>query len=166
MVKSETTKKLEKLLADSFDPRNNFYAFECTLGWYGKEIVDCMMYHCNRDVYCYEIKSSLADFHSKSAKTFVGNKNYYVMPLSVYEVVKDEIPDYVGVYVSIGEVKFEETRTRRGVESKAVFVDGFEQLNCIKHCKRVDLRADKEVILSSLLRCVQRDYYRGERFAY
>lgn len=51
------------------------------------------------DFYCYEIKSSVEDFHSKNGHNFIGDFNYYVMPLEVYEKIKDEIPYRVGVYV-------------------------------------------------------------------
>lgn len=51
------------------------------------------------DFYCYEIKSSVEDFHSKNGHNFIGDFNYYVMPLEVYEKVKDKIPYRVGVYV-------------------------------------------------------------------
>ncbi len=51
------------------------------------------------DFYCYEVKSSVEDFHSKNGHNFLGDFNYYVMPEEVYEKVKDEIPYNVGVYV-------------------------------------------------------------------
>ena len=49
------------------------------------------------DVYCYEVKSSVEDFHSKNGHNFIGDYNYYVMLLDVYEQVKNEIPYKVGV---------------------------------------------------------------------
>ena len=49
------------------------------------------------DFYCYEIKSSVEDFHSKNGHNFIGDFNYYVMPLEVYEKIKDEIPYRAGV---------------------------------------------------------------------
>lgn len=53
--------------------------------------------------YCFEIKSSVEDFHSPNGHNFIGDFNYYVMPEEVYEQVKEEIQDryngYVGVYV-------------------------------------------------------------------
>ena len=58
------------------------------------------------DFYCYEIKSSVEDFHSKNGHNFIGDFNYYVMPLEVYENIKDKIPWSIGVYVpsdSIGQ---------------------------------------------------------------
>lgn len=48
---------------------------------------------------CYEIKVSKADFHSKAAKSFVGHYNYYVLTRELYNQVKEEIPDWIGVYV-------------------------------------------------------------------
>lgn len=55
------------------------------------------------DFYCYEVKSSVDDFHSKNGHNFIGDYNYYVMPEEVYEQVKTEIPYKVGVYVPNGE---------------------------------------------------------------
>lgn len=53
------------------------------------------------DFYCYEVKSSVEDFHSKNGHNFIGDFNYYVMPEEVYEKVKNEIPYRVGVYVPV-----------------------------------------------------------------
>lgn len=54
------------------------------------------------DFYCYEVKSSVEDFHSKNGHNFIGDFNYYVMPEDVYEKIKNEIPYYVGVFVPSG----------------------------------------------------------------
>ncbi len=51
------------------------------------------------DFYCYEVKSSVEDFHSKNGHNFLGDYNYYVMLEDVFERVKNEIPYYVGVFV-------------------------------------------------------------------
>ena len=55
------------------------------------------------DFYCYEVKSSVEDFHSDNGHNFLGDYNYYVMPEEVYEKVKNEIPYKVGVYVPKGK---------------------------------------------------------------
>ena len=163
-MKTNTTKKLEMLLERHFNSRNDFYVFECTLGWYGSEIVDCIMYNCQRVVHCFEIKQSVQDFHSKNKLTFIGNKNYFVMPYSLYEKVKNEIPYEIGVYVAIDHMEDKEKTavineygTVR-ITHWAEPVDGFKELYCIKSAKTVDLKADKEVILSSMLRSMQRDF--------
>ena len=51
------------------------------------------------DFYCYEIKSSVADFNSKNGHNFIGDFNYYVMPEDVAEAVKDKVPWGVGIMV-------------------------------------------------------------------
>lgn len=150
-MKTQVTRKLEKLLSKKFDNRSEFYVFECTYGWYGKEIVDCIMYNCQREVYCYEIKQSLQDFHSKNKLSFFGNKNYFVMPYELYKKVEREIytnfPN-VGVYVP--------TKTPEFGDKDYIF-DIYDQLVCIKQARKQELKADKEIILSSMLRSMQRD---------
>lgn len=162
MSKTETTKNLETLLEKHFNPRNDFYVFECTLGWYGSEIVDCVMYNCQREVICYEIKQSIQDFHSKNKLSFFGNKNYFVMPYSLYEKVKNEIPYGIGCYIAIDHIETieEESVNVYGIKkitTRVQPIDGMKILHCIKPAKKVDLKADKEVILSSMLRSMQRD---------
>lgn len=166
MSKTETTKQLERLLANHFDRRNDFFVFECTLGWYGHEIVDCVCYNTDRQISCYEIKQSKQDFHSKNKLSFFGNKNYFVMPLSLYEEVKDEIPPEIGCYAAIDRIDtvchdeeysdgFGGNYKRRSWEG--VLIDGLKELHCVKRARRQELKADKEVILSSMLRSMQRD---------
>ena len=161
-MKTETTKRLEQLLANRFNKRNDFYVFECTIGWMGKEIVDCIMYNCQREVYCYEIKQSVSDFHSKNKLTFIGNKNYFVMPYKLYQGVKNEIPPEIGVLVAIDKLEQREEEKINLLGNKwtkyyAEPIDGLKELYCIKPAKKQELKADKEVILSSMLRSMQRD---------
>jgi len=165
MSKTETTLKLEELLANNFNRRNDFYVFECTIGWNGEEIVDCIMYNCQREVVCYEIKQSKSDFHSKAKLTFIGNRNYYVMPYDLYQKVKDEIPSEIGVYVSIKSTNtrgfsLDEWNEYNLKRQNKIYENGFDELVCIKKVyKRQELKADKEVILSSMLRSLQRDRF-------
>ena len=147
MSKTETTKALEQLLENHFEPRRDFYVFECTLGWYGHEIVDCVMYDTNRVVYCFEIKQSKQDFHSKNKLSFFGNKNYFVMPYSLYVQVKDEIPKEIGVYDAIDHVEFKERPTVRGTEFFDEYIDGMKELHCVKPARNQDFKADKADIL-------------------
>lgn len=161
-MKTETTKRLEQLLANRFNKRNDFYVFECTIGWCGKEIVDCIMYNCQRETYCYEIKQSKQDFRSKNKLTFIGNKNYFVMPYKLYKEVKDEIPPEIGVLVAIDrlEPREKEEILDCGIKKTSYWnepIDGLKELYCIKSARKQELKADKEVILSSMLRSMQRD---------
>ena len=81
--------------------KRTFGCPEVTIGWYGKKRVDFMMTNTRGIVWCYEIKVSKSDFHSKHGYIFEGHYNYYVMTLELYEKVKDEIPDGVGVSFSL-----------------------------------------------------------------
>lgn len=53
---------------------------------------------------CYEIKSCKADFNSGFGKNFIGEMNYFVMPMSTYKEVIQEIPHNVGVLVPIPRI--------------------------------------------------------------
>ena len=71
------------------------------------------------------------------------------MPRDVYNKVKSEIPRHIGVLIPIKQT-YE-------LKKKDLFEDGFEMLGVIKKASRVELKADKEVILSSMLRSMQRE---------
>lgn len=51
-------------------------------------------------IICFEIKVTVNDFYSKNGHNFVGDLNYYVMLPTVYEAVRDDIPENVGVIVA------------------------------------------------------------------
>ncbi|MEG0165865.1 hypothetical protein, partial [Anaerorhabdus sp.] len=70
----------------------------------------------------------------KSKWSFHGNRNYFVMPLEVYEQVKADIPYGIGVYVAKGN-----------------------ELVSVRSCRKIQLCADKEVVLGSMLRSMQRE---------
>lgn len=79
---------------------------------------------------CYEIKVSKADFHSAAAKSFVGHYNYYVLTRELYNQVKEEIPDWIGVYIGDycakkakkQDLSGREYRTRRSVGGRSTEV--------------------------------------------
>ena len=72
------------------------------------------------DFYCYEIKSSVEDFHSGHGLNFLGDYNYLVMPSDVYEAVSKEIPYYVGVYTPDGKELICTKRAKRHDRTKPV----------------------------------------------
>ena len=111
MCRPEITLNLAKMLEKHIDPHNDprvYWAKEVTFDYATGESVrvDYMRYKPinntvsgieKGDFYCYEIKSSLADFHSKNGHNFFGDYNYYVMPEEVFLQVQDLIPYFVGV---------------------------------------------------------------------
>ncbi|MDN6639836.1 MAG: hypothetical protein L0L10_03555 [Tetragenococcus sp.] len=48
---------------------------------------------------CYELKVTKADFRSQAKLSFIGHYNYFVLPETLYNSVKEEIPSYVGALV-------------------------------------------------------------------
>jgi len=87
---------------------------------------------------CYEIKVSVSDFRSKSAKTFCGHLNYFVMTEELYEKVKDEIPKEIGV-----------------------FIGG----RCKRRAKKRELGVDEETLKASMIRSLAREaqkYYKSQ----
>ena len=127
MTRGEITKYLSKLTEELINPHNDtriYWAREVTFDYATKHAkrVDYMKFKPinntvsgieKGDVYCYEIKSSVEDFHSKNGHNFIGDFNYYVMPLDVYETVKQEIPYNVGVYCPNGSSLLSAKSARR-----------------------------------------------------
>ena len=115
MSRPETTLSLGKALEKRIDPHNDpriYWAKEVTFDYATSNAirVDYMSFvPINNsvsgiekgDFYCYEIKSSVADFSSKNGHNFIGDFNYYVMPENVAESlsVKCQNPYDVGILV-------------------------------------------------------------------
>ncbi len=116
MTRGETTKFLselaEKLINPTHDPRI-YWAKEVTFDYSTTHAVrvDYMKFTPvnntvsgieKGDFYCYEVKSSVEDFHSKNGHNFIGDFNYYITPDEAYAAVSLEIPYKVGVYCPEG----------------------------------------------------------------
>lgn len=113
MTRSETTKLLSKLTEKHINPNDDsriYWAKEITFDYATTHAirVDYMQFKPinntvsgieHGDFYCFEVKSSVDDFHSKNGHNFIGDFNYYVMPEDVYNAVEAEIPYGIGVYI-------------------------------------------------------------------
>ena len=93
------------------------------------------------DFYCYEVKSSVADFHSKNGHNFIGDWNYYVMPKEVFDEIKKEIPYGVGVLVPSGRCHF----------------GSWYDLKSIKKAKRMNRKKPISEMLLMMFRSAARD---------
>lgn len=131
MAKTEETIKLEKDIFKATQKQGVFGCMEVTIGWWGKERVDYITYDTKGVWRCFEIKVSKADFHSKAKKTFIGHYNYFVMPTKLYEQVKDEIPNHIGVYCG-GDL--------------------------VKRAKKQELQVDEQILKDSMIRSLYREY--------
>lgn len=118
-MKTKITKDIEIRFIDYlYEYKYELAVQECAIGARKKYgIVDILSYHGKpvsngrgkprtREVTwrCYEIKTSKPDFYSKHKKTFVGDYNYFVVPESLYETIKDDIPKGIGCYVYDGRI--------------------------------------------------------------
>jgi hypothetical protein len=122
---------LERNIYTTTGKNGVFRCFEVTIGWVGDERVDYITYDTRGIWRCYEIKVSKADFYSNAKKTFVGHFNYFVMPRELFNEVKNDIPDHIGVYAD-------------GVYS-------------VKKAKKQDLKVDEQVLKDSMIRSLARD---------
>lgn len=90
MAKTKLTKLCESALWKEHAKMGVFGCFEVSIGWDSREIVDFITYKTNNEFRCYEIKVSKSDFHSKAKLSFVGDYNYYVMPVTLYQELRLE----------------------------------------------------------------------------
>ena len=132
--RKEITKRLSLLTEKYINPHNDpriYWAREVTFDYATTHSVrvDYMKFKPlnntvggieKGDFYCFEVKSCVDDFKSKNGHNFIGDFNYYVMPLSVFEEVKDLIPYNVGVLTEetdrIGQIYLTCTKKARRKE--------------------------------------------------
>ena len=93
------------------------------------------------DFYCYEIKSSVEDFHSGHGLNFIGDYNYLVMPEEVYAAVSKEIPYFVGVIVP----------------TESTWRNNWRELTVIKKAKRRSREKALSEMLLLMFRSAARD---------
>lgn len=98
------------------------------------------------DFYCYEVKSSVEDFHSGHGLNFIGDYNYLVMPEEVYVAVSNEIPHYVGVIVP----------------TESSWRNNWKDLKVLKNAKRRDREKPLTEMLFMMFRSAARDRKKEE----
>ena len=157
--RSEITEELSLAIKMHINPHNDtriYWAREVTFDYATSDAVrvDFMKFKPvnntvsgieKGDFYCYEVKSSVEDFHSKNGHNFIGDFNYYVMPEDVYEKIKNEIPYAVGVYVP-------EKMNYRGK---------WYDLKSVKKARRQDRARPVSEMLLMMFRSVARETNRG-----
>jgi hypothetical protein len=131
IAKTELTTKLERNLFNFTNKQGTFGCFEVTIGWFGQERVDYLTYDTKGIWRFYEVKVSKADFYSAAKKTFMGHFNYFVMPMELFKVVKDDIPSHIGVLA--------------------------EGNYSVKKAKKQELGIDEQILKNSLIRSLSRE---------
>ena len=114
MDRKETTKLLGNLLVRE-RLGNGYWASEVSIDYGTTDVkrVDFMQFQpagvvgvsgIEKGIFiCYEVKSCKADFESGFGRNFIGEKNYFVMLMSTYKEVINDIPNGIGVLVPIPE---------------------------------------------------------------
>lgn len=100
------------------------------------ERVDLLTYETKGYWRFYELKVSKSDFHSKCKLSWYGHFNYYILPFELYNQVKDEIPDGIGVYVASDKGSFW----------------------CVKKPKKRELQIDHNLLMFSFMQGLSREY--------
>lgn len=156
----EITKKLSNALERYINPHGDtriYWAREVTFDYATSHAirVDYMRFKPRNntvsgiekgDFYCYEVKSSVEDFHSGHGLNFIGDYNYLVMPEEVYVAVSNEIPHYVGVVVS----------------DESSWRNNYRDLKVIKNAKRRDREKSLTEMLFMMFRSAARDRKKEE----
>ena len=99
-----TTKDIEKIAFKHLSQKGRYIIFEVAVpralqDSKHRNRIDMIMYDTSGAFRGLEIKRDIYDFHSPASWSWICNYNYFIMPDDLYEVVKDEIPDGIGVWV-------------------------------------------------------------------
>ena len=137
-----TTKEIENIAYNYLWERGKYLVFEVAIpraiqNKYHRERLDLLEYDSDGTFRGYEIKRDLADFHSGCAWSWICNYNYFIMPKTLYDKVKDEIPDGIGVWVCY---------------------EGYKTMTCVKKPKRRELLCSKEDMMKMMIQGLSREY--------
>lgn len=112
----ETTRAISALLEEKINPHNDsrtYWAKEVTFDYSSNHSVrvDYMVFKPMNntisgiekgDFYCYEIKSSVEDYMSGHGLNFIGDYNYIVMPLEVFNQIQAKGPTIPAIPWKVG----------------------------------------------------------------
>lgn len=123
MTRKEIMKFLQHLLIqDRLSGQGKYYASEVSLDYGTAKVrrVDFMQFVPVNCVYVdglekghfisYELKSCKSDYHSGYGKNFITEKNYFVMPISVYKELTEELKKEYGIGIMCPVPKYRDTR--------------------------------------------------------
>ena len=137
-----TTEKMKELLFRHYSKLGTYQCPEVAIpreidNHFHRQRVDWLLYEKKNHIFRgFELKLTKSDFYSSAAHTFVYDYNYYVMPKSLYSKVKDDIPDFVGVWTCI---------------------DGSNSLFCEKRPKKQKLKCSVEAMQFAMFQALSRE---------
>lgn len=140
-----TTKDMEHLIYNYLWKQGTYLCFEVMMPdtgdryMYNKERVDLLSYETKGYWRFYELKLTKSDFHSSNKVTFLGHYNYYVMPVELYQKVRDEIPSHVGVYCVYTRGDY-------------YYING-----CEKRARKQELQVDHDSLMFAFMQSLSRE---------
>ena len=141
-----TTKDIEHIAYEYFWKKGTYLCYEIAAPKIKKrqtkhrERVDLLLYEAPDVWKCGEIKNSVSDFHSSAKLSWWGDYNFYILNSNIYEKVKDEIPDNIGVYLVYEDKEF-------GMYMK-----------CVKRAKKMERKFTHEQLMFALTQGLSREY--------
>lgn len=140
-----TTNDIENIAYNHLWAKGKYLVFEVAaprelVNKYHRERVDLLMYESTGIWKCFEIKNTVADFRSSAALSFWGDYNYYILNASIYNSVKDEIPEGIGVWL-----------VHKPENSKG-------WMECVKKPKRRERLCSHESLMFALMQALSREY--------
>ena len=139
-----TTREIEHTAYKHFSKIGWYGCFEVAvpraiIDKYHRERVDLLTYETNGIWRAYEIKRNKEDFYSGCAWSWIGHYNYFIMPKELYNDVKDDIPEGIGVWCVYDYGK------RKGMA-------------CERKPKKRELLCSHEDMLFSIMQSLSREY--------
>lgn len=140
-----TTKDIENIAYKHLWAKGKYLVFEVAaprelINKYHRERVDLLMYETSGVWKCFEIKNNLQDFYSNAKISFWGDYGYYILNGEIYEKVKDEIPDGIGVYL-----------VYKPEESKG-------WMECVRKPKKMKRKCSHESLMFAMMQAMSREY--------
>ena len=139
-----TTKEIEHIAYKHFSKIGWYGCFEVAvpraiINKYHRERCDLLSYETTGIFRAYEIKRNKQDFYSGHAWSWIGHYNYFIMPKELYNEVKDDIPDGIGVW--------------------CVYESGKRRwMNCEKKPKKRELLCSHDDMLFAIFQALSREY--------
>lgn len=136
-----TTKDIERIVYKNFWRKGWYGVFEVAIPkaldrHIRRERVDLLTYETDGTYRAYEIKNSVSDFYSDAKWSFIGHYNYFILNSSIYEKVKGDIPQGIGVWL--------------------VYENGY--MECVKKPQRQELKCKPEQVMFAMMQSLSREY--------
>lgn len=139
-----TTKEIEHIAYNHLWKKGWYGCFEVAVpraivNKYHRERLDLLTYETTGIFRAYEIKRSKEDFYSGAAWSWIGHYNYFIMPIKLYNEVKDDIPAGIGVW--------------------CIYESGKRKcMDCARKPKKRELLCSSSDMMFSLMQGLSREY--------